>query len=89
MKYRITFLKQYFLFRDPFKNKNGVCLRRDWMVRSDQPKCFPLQGRKEESLLAIFPKDEVDRAVAQAANSVEEDDTLFAHGDGGSVSLRD
>ena len=79
MKYGITFLKQYFLLRASFQNKNRVCLQRHWMVRRDQLECFPLQGRKEESLFAILSKDEVNRAVAQTADSVEEDDTLFGH----------
>jgi hypothetical protein len=73
-------LQQDILFQISPENKKGICVYRFRAFRSDFPECVTLQGRIEEDSSAIFPKDEIDRSVAQPANSIKEDDVFFGHG---------
>jgi hypothetical protein len=49
------------------------------MISRDAPERLTLQRGIEECPFTIFPKDKVDRSIAQAANAIEENDIFFAH----------
>ena len=79
VKQSIAFLKQVFPFRAASKNENGIGIYRLRMISRDAQERLTLQRGKEECSFTIFPKDKVDRSIAQTANAIEENDIFFAH----------
>ena len=51
-------------------------------MRRELSERFPLQGRKKKDSSLIFPKEKIDRPVAEPTNSVKEHYALFSHKSG-------